>query len=47
LAVAGHLCRSVSSLEIVTSGRVIGRAPNGFAGALAAHATFTPNETTA
>ena len=33
----GRLCRSVASLSVVTSGRRVGRAPLGFAGALAAH----------
>jgi len=40
----GRNCRSVSALEITTSGRVIGRAPNGFAGALAAHDTIVHRE---
>ncbi len=33
----GRSCRSVARLSVVTSGRRVGRAPDGFAGALAAH----------
>lgn len=43
----GANCCSVSALEIVTSGRIIGRAPQGFAGALAAHDSMTANEAAA
>jgi glycosyltransferase involved in cell wall biosynthesis len=37
-------CRAVAALEITTSGRVIGRAPQGFAAALAAHDSIVSNE---
>jgi cellulose synthase/poly-beta-1,6-N-acetylglucosamine synthase-like glycosyltransferase len=40
----GRNCCSVSALEITTSGRVTGRAPNGFAGTLAAFDTTLTNE---
>jgi hypothetical protein len=33
----GALLLSSSSLQVITSGRRVGRAPSGFAGALAAH----------
>ena len=33
----GVRLRSSAQLQVVTSGRRVGRAPNGFAGALAAH----------
>jgi hypothetical protein len=39
----GRNCRSVSALEVITSGRIVGRAPHGFAGALAAHDVLLPN----
>jgi len=43
----GSNCCSVSSLQITTSGRIIGRAPQGFAGALAAQDSITPDEAAA
>lgn len=43
----GRNCRSVAALEIVTSGRIQGRAPQGFAGALAAHDALLPQEAVA
>ncbi|MFC6645305.1 glycosyltransferase [Granulicella cerasi] len=38
----GRDCRSLTRLEVITSGRVRGRAPNGFAAALAAHGSTHP-----
>jgi hypothetical protein len=38
----GHDCRAVARLSVVTSGRIVGRAPDGFAGALAAHNEGAP-----
>jgi hypothetical protein len=43
---AGRDCRSISKLEIVTSGRLLGRAPKGFAEALAAHDVLPLTEAT-
>ena len=43
----GANCCSVAALEIVTSGRIVGRAPRGFAKALAAHETLTSTEAVA
>lgn len=43
----GSNCRSESALEIVTSGRIVGRAPCGFAGALAAHDIVPSSEAVA
>jgi hypothetical protein len=47
LEAQGSNCSSVSALEVITSGRIIGRAPGGFAGALAAHDSIAPNEAAA
>jgi hypothetical protein len=37
LVAKGRVCRSVAQLSVMTSGRRVGRAPHGFAEALAAH----------
>ena len=43
LKLQGSDFRSVANLEITTSGRIQGRAPHGFAGALAAHGDALPD----
>jgi hypothetical protein len=47
LKAQGSNCRSAATLAITTSGRLKGRAPCGFAGALAAHDIVPSNEVVA
>lgn len=47
LRAASPLCLSDAGLQVLTSGRRVGRAPLGFAGALAKHNETAPEETAA